>query len=289
MINVESRIYSEGRSATIENKQVSDETIRETIRDGKPIREGDADNYGDLTIQEQAIEASPHLRRQMAGGRSGLVAEGKSSSIVIIESNRLIGGCIAKAVSASFPCEVSIFSTTDEFVQDRRALRAKVVMLSSSSPSGRSVQHDLELIAGRTPGSRTIVIGEKDDPDGALFAIGFGAKGYIPTTMGWDVVVEAIRIVLAGGTYIPVKYIVALHSASVATRRSVAPVSVTERELTVLRAIQQGKPNKSIAFDLNLRESTVKVHVRHIMSKFHVRNRTELAVRSAEILGHDRR
>ena len=56
------------------------------------------------------------------------------------------------------------------------------------------------------------------------------------------------------------------------------PGLVTARELAVVRAIQKGKSNKVIAYELNMHESTVKVHVRNIMKKLKAKNRTEMAI-----------
>jgi DNA-binding NarL/FixJ family response regulator len=52
---------------------------------------------------------------------------------------------------------------------------------------------------------------------------------------------------------------------------------LTARQAAVAEAVARGKANKIIAHDLNLRESTVKVHIRSIMKKLHARNRTEVA------------
>jgi DNA-binding NarL/FixJ family response regulator len=52
----------------------------------------------------------------------------------------------------------------------------------------------------------------------------------------------------------------------------------TARQAAVLRALRQGKANKQIAYDLNMREGTVKVHIRNIMRKLKAKNRTEVAI-----------
>jgi DNA-binding NarL/FixJ family response regulator len=52
----------------------------------------------------------------------------------------------------------------------------------------------------------------------------------------------------------------------------------TPRQLEVLRLLRQGKPNKIIAYELDVEESTVKVHVRHIMRKLKATNRTHAVV-----------
>jgi DNA-binding NarL/FixJ family response regulator len=50
----------------------------------------------------------------------------------------------------------------------------------------------------------------------------------------------------------------------------------TPRQMEVLKGLWQGKPNRAIANELHMRESTVKVHVRHIMHKLHAQNRTQI-------------
>ena len=59
---------------------------------------------------------------------------------------------------------------------------------------------------------------------------------------------------------------------------------MTRRELAVIQAIQQGKSNKLIAYQLNMCESTVKVHVRNIMRKLAAKNRTEVAIKAQSML-----
>ena len=97
--------------------------------------------------------------------------------------------------------------------------------------------------------------------------------------MEFAIAVEAVQLVLAGGTYVPADY---LDFPCVAATPSAAPGRVTNRELAVVRAIKQGKSNKTIAYDLNMCESTVKVHVRNIMKKLNAKNRTQIAMLTAQ-------
>jgi DNA-binding NarL/FixJ family response regulator len=63
----------------------------------------------------------------------------------------------------------------------------------------------------------------------------------------------------------------------------------TTRQLAVIAALRKGKANKIIAYELNMRESTVKVHVRNIMKKLKARNRTEVAYLANTMLSGDKR
>jgi DNA-binding NarL/FixJ family response regulator len=125
-----------------------------------------------------------------------------------------------------------------------------------------------------------IVLADKSDADLARTAIRHGAKGYIPCTLGFNIAVEAVRFVLAGGTYVPMDCVLATGPGVQASPASQPSGGVTARELAVLRALQRGKPNKVIAYELNMCESTVKVHVRNLMKKLKAKNRTDLAMKA---------
>ena len=58
----------------------------------------------------------------------------------------------------------------------------------------------------------------------------------------------------------------------------------TARQAAVVEALRRGKANKIIAYELKMRESTVKVHVRNIMKKLHATNRTEVAYLANRLL-----
>ncbi|HZU91696.1 MAG TPA: response regulator transcription factor [Stellaceae bacterium] len=122
-----------------------------------------------------------------------------------------------------------------------------------------------------------VVLGAIEQGEFISSAFEKGVRGYIPigsTPAG--LAVEIIRLVKAGGTFVP------LSSLSSRGARipdvAVAPGAgraLTPREGAVLKLLKQGKANKTIAYELHLSESTVKAHIRHIMRKMKVKNRTE--------------
>ena len=100
-----------------------------------------------------------------------------------------------------------------------------------------------------------------------------------------DIAVEAVRLVRAGGTFVPAS------SLAAARRSGDAPTAprgtsgiFTARQAAVVDALRRGKANKVIAYELKMRESTVKVHVRNIMKKLNARNRTEVAFMTNELI-----
>src|SRR4029077_8592377 len=114
---------------------------------------------------------------------------------------------------------------------------------------------------------------------------------YIPTSVEWEVAVAALRLISAGGTFVPAG---ALRSTAAKLydqrpegerQRRSDGLDLTPRELSVIDLLREGKPNKLIAARLDMQESTVKVHVRSILKKLNAANRTHAAFVANRLLG----
>src|SRR5258706_1595269 len=123
-------------------------------------------------------------------------------------------------------------------------------------------------------------------------ALTHGVRGYIPTSVEWEVAVAALRLISAGGIFVPAD---ALRSTAAKLddqpegerqRRSDGR-DLTPRELSVIDLLREGKPNKLIARQLDMQENTVKVHVRNILKKLNAANRTHAAFVVNRLLGQD--
>jgi DNA-binding NarL/FixJ family response regulator len=133
-----------------------------------------------------------------------------------------------------------------------------------------------------------ILLSDEDDPDQIADAISRGVRGYIPTSVSLDVVVGVLRLVKAGGVFVPAGSLIAARRAGDGIGVSQNSDGLfTARQAAVAEALRHGKANKVIASELNMRESTVKVHVRNIMRKLKARNRTEVAVMTNELMRDD--
>lgn len=138
-----------------------------------------------------------------------------------------------------------------------------------------------------------IMVSDSDETATALEAIRQGAHGYISTTIGLTMALEAIRLVAAGGIFVPATILhrlildqgpaPVLHAPLAAATPTVNGnprlTQLTPRQIAVLECLQEGKPNKVIAHELGMRESTVKVHVRNILRRLGATNRTEAVCR----------
>ena len=133
-----------------------------------------------------------------------------------------------------------------------------------------------------------MAMSDPDDIGLALEAIRDGLRGYLPTSLPIDTAIAAIRLVLAGGTYVPrevVDFCVSVRAPTSAERPeavSVGERGFTDREAEIVGQLRRGKPNKIIAYELRISESTVKVHMRNIMRKLNATNRTQVAYLTRE-------
>ncbi len=105
---------------------------------------------------------------------------------------------------------------------------------------------------------------------------------YLPMLQQFDIWLSIMRLLLCGGKYIPDELVEGLAGGSSDATRSVSSDAdlseLTHREREVLALVSEGKPNKTIASELELSEHTIKLHIHHVITKLGVRNRTEAAI-----------
>jgi DNA-binding NarL/FixJ family response regulator len=97
------------------------------------------------------------------------------------------------------------------------------------------------------------------------------------------VTLHALHLVRAGGVFVPVDGLLASPSLGAKPTKSTFGM-FTAKQAAVIEAIRRGKANKAIAYELNMCESTVKVHVRTIMKKLKANNRTQVAYIANQML-----
>ena len=105
-------------------------------------------------------------------------------------------------------------------------------------------------------------------------AIDAGAIGFLPKTMAARSVVNAVRFMAMGETYVPLDFL----NAEEETAQGPLAKLLSERELQVLGGLCQGLSNKEIARELDLQEVTIKLHVKTLCRKLEAKNRTHAAM-----------
>ncbi|MCB2003362.1 MAG: response regulator [Burkholderiaceae bacterium] len=143
------------------------------------------------------------------------------------------------------------------------------------------------------PGARILMLTVSEDSDDLATALRHGADGYLLKTMEGDALSNAIDRAMGGEHVIAPemtgKLVSAYRSASsgqpaaAAAAGPASPLeSLTPREMDILRAITAGASNKEIARQLSIAETTVKIHVQHILRKLDVSTRVHAAVMASE-------
>ena len=130
----------------------------------------------------------------------------------------------------------------------------------------------------RYPQSRVVILSSRRDLPVIAAAFSTGADGYILKDISSDGLIGSLKLVMSGEKVFPTAILSGSTGApangDVMPRRS--PLS--ERETGIVRHLASGESNKAIAISLNIREATVKTHVKKILKKLGVANRTQAAV-----------
>jgi len=158
-----------------------------------------------------------------------------------------------------------------------------LVLLDLGLPgaSGLSLLQDLRRNQNTVP---VVVISGADDRSRVIKALDLGALGFIPKSSSLEVMLEAVRLVLAGGIYIPQQALAAPRGGeknAAGQRQDIRDLTGRQREILTLMA--QGKPNKIIADELNISEATVKSHVTEILRVLGVTNRTQAVIVAGDL------
>ena len=126
------------------------------------------------------------------------------------------------------------------------------------------------------PGVSMVVASGEDDPTVIRATLAAGAVGFLPKSETPEVLQQALRLVLGGGTYLPAQALADLRHGAPPPRPDAS--GLTPRQTDVLRCLMRGLPNKLIARELGLTEGTVKIHIAAILRVLQARNRTEAVV-----------
>src|SRR5690606_23280039 len=139
----------------------------------------------------------------------------------------------------------------------------------SRKVSDAGVREDIGRITSEFGTVPLVILADTDDLTQILAALECGASGYIPSSVGIDVCVEAINLAVRGGIFVPASSVLSMRHLIDAGSNELASFAgmFTQRQTEVAQALRRGKANKIIAYELKLRESTVKVHIRNIMKK----------------------
>lgn len=250
------------------------------------------------------------MHREQASGRPNyqcvrtVQARVQMRDIFYLDAQALTRDCIARELARRLP-DFNVFEhalVQDLVASDSARIHtaaAAILYVRAERPDEHgdgnleltAVSSDLNLLEQIAPDLPRVLLSEVEEPEYMLEAFYRRVRGYVPTTLPIDQVAEAIRFVAAGGTFVP-QSILSLHTPPSPEARVVAASSelnavttlFSPRQTQVLRMLWKGCANKLIAYELHMCESTVKVHIRHIMKKLNVSNRTQVVLKTRPYL-----
>ena len=166
-----------------------------------------------------------------------------------------------------------------------------VVIMDINMPNMNGVEAT-KMLVQRYPDTKVIILSIHDDENYVEHALKTGAQGYLLKEMDADALIDAVRVVAEGGSYLHpkvthnlVKEYRRLAAEEGADRDSLHAVEIrrplhllTRRECEVLQLLADGKSNRAIGETLYISEKTVKNHVSNILQKMNVNDRTQAVV-----------
>lgn len=179
------------------------------------------------------------------------------------------------------------------------AVATEATLEAGLSRAAGSVQPDLVLLdlglpgcdgldavsrfRGKFPKLPLVVLSGTCDRSSILAALEAGAVGYIPKTSKPDVMIAALKVVAAGGIYVPPEALEEPVEKVATRRRRAAELDLTERQKDVLRLILKGYNNERIAAELAIAPNTVKQHAHAVFTALGVSSRAEAMIAAARL------
>ncbi|MDV7339340.1 response regulator transcription factor [Terasakiella sp. A23] len=150
-----------------------------------------------------------------------------------------------------------------------------VVLLDLNMPGAEGFS-GLVAIRNASPMLPVVIISAEESPDVIQRALTCGALGFIPKSSSKERIGDAIDAVLSGKSFVPPELAEAIEEKRrMDDELKEKAALLTPAELGVLQLLTMGKPNKIIAFELDIKESTVKAHISSILRKLGVHSRTQ--------------
>jgi len=157
-----------------------------------------------------------------------------------------------------------------------------LLLMDLHMPGAQGIEGVRE-VRGRAPEVPLAVVSADDDPAAVKALLALGVSGFIPKTDSPAVIASAVRLILAGGVYVPPQLVAG--DRRPATTNGAGAAGLTARQMDVVRLLARGMSNKAIARELGVSEGTVKVHLLAVFRVLDVRNRTAAVLEAQRFLG----
>jgi two-component system nitrate/nitrite response regulator NarL len=216
-----------------------------------------------------------------------IMVDNRSMKLLIVDDHPVVRDGLAVLLRQLGP-EVTALMAEDGarglgVVDAHPDLDLVVLDLAMPGSDGFATLHEFGRLQPQLP---VVVLSSSEDPRDVRRALASGALGYIPKSAPPQTILAAVQFVLAGNVYVPT--LLAQNPTSMrhkagddSARRSI--VSLTGRQIDVLRLLREGHSNKEIGRKLGLSEKTVKIHVTAVLKALNVANRIRAAAMAGKM------
>ncbi len=201
----------------------------------------------------------------------------KDATVLIADDHPLFRAALKQAVGHSFAqqliLEAEDVTQLKSLVESNPQLELLFLDLHMPGNDGFTT---LMMLQNHYPDLIVVMVSSDDEPEMIYQAIDFGAAGFIPKSADLNTIQQAIDVVLEGETWLPADLPPRVNKDEQTPQQKLAKQlsELTPQQYKVLSMIADGQLNKQIAYDLDIKETTVKKHVSAILLKLGVNNRT---------------
>ena len=203
-----------------------------------------------------------------------------SASLVVIETNKLFREGLRHIFSASSFEIVHEAGSVEDAIPFVESLQPALVLVGLSDSD--DVTTRVSQIRTAAPRTRIIILADSIRMNRLADAMTSGVDGYLLKNMSADALHQSLRIVLLGEKVLPSELANLLTGDRRVSRRDLGSTrhlnGLSDREMQILGYLRKGAQNKQIANDLKISDGTVKVHLKAILKKIRVQNRTQAAL-----------
>ena len=208
------------------------------------------------------------------------------SQVLIIDDHPLFREALGTAVTLAWPATRSReVCSVDEAMSVLDAERdIDIALLDLNIPGVHGFDGLLRLRA-RHPRLPVLVVSGLEDGRIIDEAITYGAAGFLPKSLGREVLATAIDTILAGDVYVPESFRAEAADAATGAQAELIErlLSLTPQQLRVLFMLREGLLNKQIAHELDVGATTIKKHVSEILRKLQVYSRTQAVIEVSKL------
>jgi DNA-binding NarL/FixJ family response regulator len=205
-------------------------------------------------------------------------ARGEKPELLIIDAKRLRQAGFARLLETwASVMGFTVNAVLPDALPDSTNCEMIVVSVGDTSIEDAQSHILIDKVRKLMPCASLVIISDREDLQEVCAAFQEGASGFMPTTLEPALAFQALSFIKNGGTFFPPSVLFNCID-EVTVHKPVCEPALTNKQEEVCALLRQGYSNKIIANRLNLSEATVKLHARHLMQKFKVTNRTQLAI-----------